>query len=209
MIRSKWLATIAALSSGLVLIISAAGTAGRLSTSTGTFRQTYTALNFEREFFGSVRCPVTLEGSLHARTMSKVVETLIGYITSARVFEAACVGGRAGFKTETLPWTIRYNSFTGTLPNISSVKRVALWGKINLPIEGAECFYTANDPVQRRWVSIELIEEARGAITQVRFSANVDPEPTNRFPCPAAVRLEGQGTETVLGSPTRITLTLI
>jgi len=207
MILSRLLTTIAVLSSGLVLMISAVGKAGRFSISSSTFRQTYSTISFEGGLFGTVRCPVTLEGSFHSRTMAKTAESLIGLITRAIVGEAACASGRARFKTETLPWHIRYSSFTGTLPTITAVKRVSFGARINLPIEGRDCFYNAAVP--NRYLSIELIKDASGRITQVRFSADVEPEPSNIFPCPPTVRADGQGTETVLGGATGITLTLI
>jgi hypothetical protein len=40
--------------------------------------------------FFTTRCQVTLEGSLHTRTIAKVQGALIGYITTARL---ACSSG--------------------------------------------------------------------------------------------------------------------
>lgn len=73
-----------------------------------------------RAAFGTTVCHVTLEGSLHSRTLSKVAETLIGYITTAIL--GPCERGTATILTETLPWHVRYESFTGRLPEISSIR---------------------------------------------------------------------------------------
>jgi hypothetical protein len=69
--------------------------------------------------FGETNCPVTLEGSLHTRTMAKVIGTLMGYITSAIV--GTCPVGEATILTETLPWHVRYSGFEPRLPEIRSI----------------------------------------------------------------------------------------
>jgi hypothetical protein len=72
-----------------------------------------------------ISCPVTLEGSFHSRTLSKVCGQLIGYISRAQVPippEERCLGGRARALTESLPWHILYVSFAGRLPNITSIR---------------------------------------------------------------------------------------
>ncbi len=70
----------------------------------------------------TVECEVTLGGSFVSRTFSKVPGATIGHITSAQVDTAGCVGGGDwSFPQETLPWTVTYESFTGTLPTIESI----------------------------------------------------------------------------------------
>jgi hypothetical protein len=64
-------------------------------------------------------CHVTLEGSLHTRTIAKTLGSLIGYITSAIL--GPCANGTATILRETLPWHVRYSGFSGTLPAITSV----------------------------------------------------------------------------------------
>jgi hypothetical protein len=79
-----------------------------------------------------VACRATLEGSFHSRTLSKVSSQLIGYVTSAAITRP-CEGGDAWFQNgteeigtegrpSTLPWHIRYDSFAGLLPNITSIR---------------------------------------------------------------------------------------
>jgi len=67
----------------------------------------------------TTRCALTVEGSLHARTLAKVAGSLIGYIT--RVDLGACEAGTATVLTTTLPWHVRYSGFEGLLPNITSI----------------------------------------------------------------------------------------
>jgi hypothetical protein len=71
--------------------------------------------------FGRVRCPsLTLSGSFHSRTLAKVRESLVGYVTSAggNGFCSGLLSVRV--LTERLPWHVRYIGFSGLLPNISS-----------------------------------------------------------------------------------------
>jgi len=67
----------------------------------------------------TTRCQVTLEGSLHTRTMPKVIGSLIGYITKAAL--GPCADGTATILSATLPWHVRYSGFVGTLPIITSI----------------------------------------------------------------------------------------
>jgi hypothetical protein len=104
-----------------LLLASAVGTAsaGRLSTNEQFIRTTWSSLEFESPIV-RVRCPVTLEGSFHSRTIPKIIRTLlIGAITSVRIFNERCTNGRAGVRG--LPWHVTYEGFTGTLPNISAI----------------------------------------------------------------------------------------
>jgi hypothetical protein len=79
-----------------------------------------------------VRCQVTLEGSFHSKTLSKVCGQLVGYITSA-LLRRPCANGEAwiqngietlpdGTRPNSLPWHIRYDSFAGRLPEISRIQ---------------------------------------------------------------------------------------
>jgi hypothetical protein len=105
----------------------------------------------------ATECPVTMEGSFHSTSMPKINRWLVGYVNRARVAEASCRGiigpeemhgGEAypvkmQFLTESLPWHLRYASFAGTLPGITSV-RIELIGPAirvyELP-SGVACLY--------------------------------------------------------------------
>jgi len=89
------------------------------SISNQFIRSSFRSVTFDG-VFGNIVCPVSLEGSLHARIIPKVAGTLIGYITRADL--GACQVGRATILRETLPWHVRYLSFAGTLPNITQLR---------------------------------------------------------------------------------------
>src|SRR5215218_2592066 len=106
--------------------------AARLSTSNQNLRLTFTSLEFEGSEI-TIRCQVTLEGSFHTRTIAKVAEALTGAVTKAIVKSETCTGGRGaafnGVETyngtttpNTLPWHVQYKGFTGTLPNIETLR---------------------------------------------------------------------------------------
>lgn len=101
--------------------------ARRLELSTQAFLMFWassTPLIFSEAGGTSVSCPVSLEGSFHSRTVSKTSSALVGYINEAILSE--CRGGSATALSETLPWHVQYNSFAGTLPNITSVTLTVL-----------------------------------------------------------------------------------
>jgi hypothetical protein len=68
---------------------------------------------------GDTQCHLTLEGSLHSRTITKLAGSLIGYITNAVL--GPCARGTATISRETLPWHVRFSGFNGNLPNITSI----------------------------------------------------------------------------------------
>jgi len=129
--RSKLLLT--ALTAAFVMA-AAVGTAsaGRFSSSEQRFKVTWSSLELSG-FATNVRCAVTLEGSYHYRTFAKTPEALVGYVTGVTV-RHPCTGGEAwAFNgtenlegttlSNSLPWHIRYESFGGTLPNITEINQ--------------------------------------------------------------------------------------
>jgi len=145
--------------------------------------------------FGVTRCNVTLTQVLHSATMPKVLESLMGLITEAAV--GGCETGSATVLTETLPWHVRYNGFTGTLPNISSIltKVVDSSFQIREPIFAITCLArsTAASPSTGTFT-----REAGGRITRADIGGTV---PTN---CGRAGTLRGTS-----ASVTAVTVTLI
>ncbi len=135
------------------------------------------------EAIANIECKVTLEGSFHSRTISKVCGQLIGYVTNAQVARP-CVGGNGwalngverlknGMTTsQTLPWHIRYASFRGTLPRISGI-RTQLVGAQFL-IEGAglgECLATTT--AAKPAFGIIEVNETTGAVEGLRADESV------------------------------------
>lgn len=89
-----------------------------------------------------VSCPVTLEGSFHSKTVSKVCGQLIGYISIAQIpvgEEPPCRGGTARALAERLPWHIQYNSFTGTLPTIRTIRLAIPNARFQILAGGITC----------------------------------------------------------------------
>jgi len=129
-----------------MLLASALSTASarRLEVSNQGFLVSWSRLEFQASF-GSVRCQVTLDGSFHSRTIPKVERLLIGHITQVIIKKESCTGGEALIegRGQTLPWHVTYESFTGTLPSITSVSlllRGALF-RINVTAIGLICLY--------------------------------------------------------------------
>lgn len=148
----------------------------------------WNSLEFRGTVFGAqvvVRCPVTLLGSFHSKTISKVSGRLIGYISHATVHEASCVGGTGRALTERLPWHIQYVSFAGTLPAISEVRLSLVGATFQITASGVSCLYTTT---QARPAFGRATVEARGNITGVAAEGSIGGAP---FPCPEPGRFEG------------------
>lgn len=112
------LALLALAVTAAVAAFSTSAFASRLSTTEQFFRITWNDLDFSE---GLIACDVTLEGSFHSRTLRKVPKALIGVVSGGSVGECGGVGS-ARILRETFPWHITYEGFTGTLPNITSIR---------------------------------------------------------------------------------------
>lgn len=162
---------------------------------------------------GLVSCPFTLEGSFHSRTLSKVSEALIGYVTRAAIAEGFCRGGRARFLTEGLPWHMRYESFTGTLPFITTVSgHIVGWGILFefAEIPGSSCLYVTSVTEPARFILSRSVET--GIITSFRLDEHttIRLASGNSMLCPARAFVFGTTPNfTLLGTTTSITVTLV
>jgi hypothetical protein len=206
--RTKYLSLGLATAILLSLAVSSAS-ARRLATSSSTFRGTWANLVFEETSTLNVSCPVTLEGSFHSTTLSKVADSLIGYITRAVVAEASCRGGRARAKTETLPWHVRYESFVGTLPNITELKSRIVGATFTVEPTGSglACTYqsTGGSYWWALWQLAVLLWEIWNWLRERRIPRTAE----SSFLCPENLAITGEGTPTVLGNTTRIRFTLV
>jgi hypothetical protein len=90
---------------------------------------------------GTFRCPVTLRGSFHRRTLTKTTGLLVGAVTGATINDALCTGGRVTYLTGTLPWHIRYASFAGALPRIDSIRLEIVGYTLQVNLGGQECLF--------------------------------------------------------------------
>ncbi|HKG02634.1 MAG TPA: hypothetical protein VKB03_05600 [Conexibacter sp.] len=175
--------------------------ARNFSTSNQQIRSTFRSIEFSAEGLGTDRCDLTLEGSFHGRTMAKVPNSLIGYIT--RVSTANCT---LTTSILSLPWHMRYVSFTGTLPNITlesiKIPFFFLWGTLG--------FLCLAEPA----IEFYFLREAAGRFIGVDAIALLS-FPTRSgggFGCPSSTgsfRAPNNGTLTLLGTSNAITVTLI
>jgi hypothetical protein len=192
----------------------------RIQLSNQTFRVVWSGANkltFAEEANGStVVCEVTIEGSFHSRTLSKVCGQLIGYVTRARVTRP-CEGGEAwtldGVEraTQTLPWHIRYRNFSGTLPRIELIG-VQLIGTAFLVLIGpVGCLYKST--VAQPSEGNINVDPLTGTVTTID-ALNISSIPlfqdlTGLRLCPEQGFLRGTGSATVQNSTTRITVRLV
>jgi hypothetical protein len=181
--------------------------ANRLSGTTRNFRAVFNPLSATAEGVGTVRCPVTLEGSFHSSTIGKVAHALMGHISRASLATASCTGGSATISAESLPWPISYESFQGTLPNITGVFILVLGLKIIIVIGGIRCELSSESRNPGRGIA----SLSAGRVTEVRA------DETTRIPlvgegglCALARgSFSGNGTASVLGTTTAISVRLI
>ena len=204
----------------LLLAVAVGSTSARsLSTSSQQFRVTWRVLELGSEVL--IRCPVTMEGSFVSRTIGKVARSLVGAITRVSVKQEACTGGTvAAFNgvesyngsttTNTLPWHVSYESFTGTLPNITALN--LLFGRFRFGTRDAGGICTGQYGMPEDNIVFSLAREAGGRITAIEpvAGSNIfNLLRTDAGICRALLRMIGSGGVTQLNSTTGITVTLI
>jgi len=124
-----------------------------------TFRMIWNSLEFSNTAGeGVVRCPATLEGSFHSATIEKVRGALIGHVTRAAL--GACEGGQAAAVQGSLPWHLQYESFRGTLPNITLVNLLLIRASFQITESELTCTGTteAGAPARLRWTVRESLK---------------------------------------------------
>lgn len=183
--------------------LASAASARNLSISNQNLRASWSEARFSGAF-GEIRCPLTIEGSFHNRTIAKAVGTLTGFVTRANL--GACAAGQATLLLETLPWHSRYQSFTGTLPSISALSAHVIGVAMRIrEIGGAICLArsSATEPITIR----ANREVATGALTDAEIGGSV--RVGNECFAVTAAFGSNRGPVSVLGSATRLTVTLI
>jgi hypothetical protein len=180
--------------------------ARRLSISSQTWKVSFTRFEWYSGFV-RIRCPVTLEGSMHARTFAKVAGSLVGYVTSAT--KGTCTLNEATVLTETLPWHVRYSAFNGFLPAISQLALNVIGVSIRGREAANELTCLSQPSTAERPVRLTFPREARGAFTEPVVSGEV----ITGAECAGFIGRysngEGTAAVTAQGSSSRITLTLI
>jgi hypothetical protein len=201
---------------GALALAAAVGTASarQLQFSSQTIRTAMT-LRLEAGITATSVCPVTLEGSFHSRIISKLSGDLIGYITSAATEKARCTSQRSLFfaqpdstpENESLPWHIRYDSFTGTLPRITGIRLQLIGLKLKILLTSCEFQSSTARPAYL----LMTVAAETGRIEAIRF---LEESSIPRIPitgsCPQATAiLAGRELLTVLGTTTSITVSLV
>jgi hypothetical protein len=188
-------------------------TAQRLSNSNQQIRIVWTALELGNTISTNVvRCAVTLEGSLHSRTIPKVRELLIGYITRANIQNNQCTGGRATLRQEKLPWHLTYQSFRGTLPRITEILLNLIRLGFDIEIPGVNnCAATTSVANPARGIAV--LSTTNGQVTGLNADPNATIPLTNApggFACGlGSGRFTGTGAMRLLGTNCLIFITLI
>jgi hypothetical protein len=202
MMRKSKLLLVALTATALLGAMVSSASARNLSVDEQSFRITWTSLELVDPFFGiGVRCPVTLEGSFHYRTIVKTLRSLIGLVTRAIVNNAGCAAGHATVLTETLPWHVTYEGFTGTLPNITSLITLLAEPAFRIEQSGINCLARARNIRG----TISLIREAGGALKAERLTPG-----SESIPCGSINgTFRGAGAITKLGTTARPLVRLI
>jgi hypothetical protein len=208
------------------MLFTSAASARSFSITNQNIRATWRELIFEGKPErpnnpGPIRCAVTMEGSFHTRTIIKEAGALIGYITRAQV-QHPCVGGEyifhngtetilRGRPETTLPWHLRYSSFTGRLPDITALNVVMRGMVMSADFTGLlRCLETFGSETEER---IWIFNIAAGTITS--FQPTVVPKHliiwhVMDLRCPEYGMLQQASTTlTLLGATTAVRLTLI
>jgi hypothetical protein len=188
-------------------------TAQRLSNSNQQMRVVWGSLELSNTITTNVvRCALTIEGSFHSRTIVKVRELLIGYITRAAVQNNQCTGGRATVLQEKLPWHLTYQSFRGTLPRIEEIllNLIRAGFLIEIPgVNNCSAVTSLANPVR----GITNLNTTTGQVTGLRLDERPTIPLTNApggFACGLGTgRFAGTGTMTLLGTNCLIFITLI
>jgi hypothetical protein len=189
------------LATAVLTAATGSASATKLAANITHWRATFNPVVFRELGFNgaTLRCDVTLEGSFHSRTSSKVSGQLSGSTTRVVVSEV-CTGGSERVLAATLPWHIRYQSFTGTLPSITAINMVLVGD--SFLIEGfgfVSCLYTTTEahPTHAR-----ANREAGGVITSLQLSGSI---PSSTGGCPDS---EITGTGSVKDETGTVSLTV-
>jgi len=131
--------------SALLALAVGSASAGRFSTNERNFELIWDnalAGKTKLELIGrsagvNIQCKVTLLGHFNENTIIKATGIDQGSINHGELRE--CEGGSATIRAETFPWNLRYRSFTGSLPNITSISTGLLNARFRSEAGGLTC----------------------------------------------------------------------
>lgn len=149
----KMHSAMAALTVVVVMAVTQAASARNLSSSSAETPSgaIWSALRMEAAGMEAT-CPITLGGNLEVSSIAKRAGTRFGAVSEVRL--GTCSRGTATVLTETLPWSMTYNSFTGMLPNITGVTVNLIGLAMRVVLSGVGCL-----------VRTESTQPARGIVT--------------------------------------------
>lgn len=216
--RNRLRTLLIALATGVTLAAAAGATPGaNLSFSNRSFRIVFQPIEFIVPGLGTVTCHATWEGAFHSTSIAKVLGNLIGYVTRAFIHRPLplCGGGFAWIlngseeievlrviPATTLPWHIRYRSFSGTLPNITAITVDIVDLAFMTRIFETLCLYksTAASPAR-----VIFTVNAEGQVTVGKIDETVAiPRFSGAMACPATATIRAQGGVRLLGSTTTL-----
>ena len=131
--------TLLAITSAAMLLaaLASAASARNYSTSSLTLRASFREFTFVLPS-STTNCKLTIEGSFHNRTAAKAIGSLVGYLT--RAILGSCASGTATILQESLPWHARYSGFTGTLPEITTLRANVIGAALRVREAGGIAF---------------------------------------------------------------------
>jgi len=204
--RNRFAGTPIALLAALVILVGAGqAVASGFSLSSTSFQTVFRPLTLTGVEGGStfvIRCNVTLEGSFEARTFAiDRGPSEVGVVTRASMADCNAEGARIVFLTETLPWTVVFASYTGSLPRISTI-RYELRGLRVLvePTPFMACLYRSSQstPAVYVWSLNEAGEVTTASMAEERTAALLSRLFEETFLiCPGALRFSGTETSFV------------
>ena len=141
----------ALVAAGVLFVVTGASSARSFSLTEAGFAAGWRSMSFTMSGT-TLRCQVYMEGSFASRTLAKVVGSHVGSVEIAFATEGICTGGSATVKEETLPWNVEYNSFTGTLPNITGLKLEVIGTGFKTEVSGLRCEFltSTREPLMMR-----------------------------------------------------------
>lgn len=184
---------VALLAAGALLLVASTAFArnGRVVNSEAFFSTYWAPIEIRAAEF-TVRCNLTLNGSFTATTYSKTAGLTVGRVTETSL--EGCTGGTSRVLTATLPWSITYTSFTGTLPRILEIQ-VSLTG-VGLQVEpglGVVCLLSTEARAPARGIGVTRAEvEGALEIPTIRADETARLPVTGAF-CPTTATLRGSG----------------
>jgi hypothetical protein len=117
---------------------------------------------------GRIVCPVTLEGSFAAASFTSTAGTRVASVTRASL--GGCTENTATILSETLPWTVQYSSFAGTLPNITSLTFRTIGASFRGTAAGVTCLFRSTTERPMNFSATRsTAAESTGQITGTRL----------------------------------------